>query len=269
VNVVFYGTRGSISAPREDTLKYGAHTPCVLVSEGGRSLILDAGFGIGYYSDNLANKMGEFHILISHFHWDHIQGLNYFGPIHHPKSTNHFYSPFPVEQLKEVMDIYFDGSYGPFDGWKQLNSKFEFHRLDGSVTINGFDLSFHPLNHTDPCFAYKISDGSKTIVYASDHEAIDNEVNHDFIEWAEGCDILIHDAMFHAREYLEHRAGWGHSTFDMACANGIRSGAPLLLLTHHEPLRTDRELDEICEDLRRKYKNLNVACAQQDIVYTV
>ncbi len=266
LEVIFYGTRGSISAPGEDILKYGAHTPCVVVRSGERSLVIDAGFGIGFYSDALENKMGEFHILISHFHWDHIQGLNYFGPVHHPKSVNHFYSPFKAEQLQEVMDIYFDGSYGPFNGWEALNSKFSFHRLTHDAVINGFTVSFKPLNHTDPCYAFRISDGTSSLVYASDHEAIDNATNRDFVAWAHGCDVLIHDAMFLDDEYRT-RAGWGHSTFDMACRNALQITAGKTILTHHEPLRTDSELDRIQNDLQSRYASLGLICAQQEVVY--
>lgn len=269
LEVIFYGTRGSISAPHKDILKYGAHTPCVQITSGEKTLILDAGFGIGFLSDNLKNKAGEFYILLSHFHWDHIQGLNYFGPIHHPKSTNHFYSPYSVQQMKDVMDIYFDGSYGPFDGWEDLNSEIKFHQLAKDVDINGFKISFKPLNHTDPCYAYKIFDGKKTVVYASDHEAIDNSVNKGFLEWAKGCDILIHDAMFTTEEYDPERKGWGHSTFDMACENAMKIGAKKLLLTHHEPVRADMELDIIELQLRSKYKTLDLACAKQELAYAI
>jgi ribonuclease BN (tRNA processing enzyme) len=268
LEVTFFGTRGSISAPSESILKYGSLTPCVVVGSGDSHIVIDAGFGIGFYSDHLTNKMGQFHILISHFHWDHIQGLNYFGPVHHPKSTNHFYSPFKTEKMKEVMDIYFDGSYGPFNGWEALNSKFEFHRLTKETSINNFTISFMPLNHTDPCYAYKISNGITTVVYASDHESIDNETNREFVDWAKGCDILIHDAMFLDSEYQE-RVGWGHSSFNMACENALRINPKQLLLTHHEPLRMDAELDQIESDLRKKYPALSLCCAQQEVVYNV
>ncbi len=266
LDVIFYGTRGSISATSDDTLKYGSHTTCVVINSGEKSLILDAGFGIGFYSDHLKNKMGDFHLLISHFHWDHIQGLNYFGPIHHPKSTNHFYTPKPNERLKEVLDIYFDGSYGPFNGWKELNSKLEFHKLEGDLLINGFQVSFRLLNHTDPCYAYKISNGDHTIVYATDHECVDNENNREFVKWAKGCDILIHDAMYTENEY-ESRTGWGHSTFAMACRNAVAIGAKKILLTHHEPLRTDKEIDLIEAGLEKEFPSLNLAFAQQEVVY--
>lgn len=267
LEVVFYGTRGSISAPHQDILRYGSLTSCVVVKNGDRSIVLDAGFGIGFYSDHLANKMGQFHVLISHFHWDHIQGLNYFGPVHHPKSTNNFYSPFKVEQLQEIMDIYFDGSYGPFNGWEALNSKFEFHRLTGDLEINGFKVSFKPLNHTDPCYAYKITDGNSSVVYASDHEAINNVVNREFIDWAKGCDILVHDAMFRNEEY-EHKIGWGHSTYDMACENARKMGTKKILLTHHEPLRSDDDLDRIEVELKTKYPDLDLSCAKQVVTYS-
>lgn len=267
IEVVFYGTRGSISAPHQDILKYGAHTPCVVIRSGERNLVIDAGFGIGFYSDNMANKMGEFHVLLSHFHWDHIQGLNYFGPIHHPKSINHFHSPFQTTQLQEVMDIYFDGTYGPFNGWEALNSKFEFHRIPKETTINGFQVSIQLLNHTDPCYAFKISDDETTVVYASDHEALDNTINRDFVNWAAGCDILIHDAMYLEEEYAT-RTGWGHSTFDMACRNARTISPRHVLLTHHEPLRSDVELDAIQDRLQREYPDLKPICAQQEVVYT-
>jgi phosphoribosyl 1,2-cyclic phosphodiesterase len=268
LELIFYGTRANISAPSSDILKYGAHTPCVLIRDGEQQIIISAGFGIGFLSDNLKKKTGAFHILLTHFHWDHIQGLNYFAPIHFPKNEVHFYSPFPVDRLKEIMDIYFDGSYGPFNGWEELNSTIHFHQLTQSPTpINEFNVSFLQVNHSDEAYAFKIQRGDSSIVYATDYEVIDNPQNIDFIEWAKGCGILIHDAMYTEEEY-EGKHGWGHSSFEMACDNGAKIKPDRLLIAYHEPLRTDQELDAIEYRLKKKFHPLTVDCARQEVIYT-
>ncbi len=267
VELIFYGTRANISAPGSDILKYGAHTPCMLIRDGDDQLIVSAGFGIGFLSDHLQKKTGAFHILLTHFHWDHIQGLNYFAPIHFPKNEVHFYSPFSADRLKEIMDIYFDGSYGPFNGWEELNSTISFHQLTHSPTpVNGFDVSFLPVRHADETCAFKFSRGGTEIVYATDYEADGNPDNDAFINWAKGCSILVHDAMYTEEEY-ENKKGWGHSTFEKACENAVGINPGRLILAYHEPLRTDQEMESIEYRLKKKFPSLTLDCARQEILY--
>lgn len=267
VEIIFLGTRGNISSPCREVLKYGAHTPSMIIKDDPNMIIIGAGFGIGYLSDHLQNKKGHFHILFTHFHWDNIQGLNYFAPIHVPGNTVHFYSPFPVEKMKEIMDIYFDGSYGPFNGWEALNSKIEFHYLrEQPLDINGFSVSFVPVNHSDLCYAYKLARNGYSVVYASDHEAVKNDRNDALITWARGCDVLIHDAMYTDEEY-HTRVGWGHSSYEMACENAMKIKPKKIILTCHETLRTDDELDRIQDVLNRKYPLLRVHLARQEVIY--
>lgn len=268
VELIFYGTRANISAPGSDILKYGAHTPSALIRDGEFQIILSAGFGIGFLSDHLKKKTGAFHILLNHFHWDHIQGLNYFAPIHYPNNQIHFYSPFPVQRLKEVMDIYFDGSYGPFNGWEELNSTIHFHQFsDNETPVNGFDVSWFEVMHSDTAYAYRIRRNGKTIVYAPDYEASEPSVNDRFIEWAAGCRILVHDAMYTESEYAEKK-GWGHSSYEMACRNAERIRSERLILAYHEPLRTDQELETIEYQLKKKFPNLTLECARQEVIYS-
>ncbi len=269
VELIFYGTRANISAPNSDILKYGAHTPCALVRDGEQQIILSAGFGIGFLSDHLKKKTGAFHILLNHFHWDHIQGLNYFAPIHYPNNEVHFYSPFPSERLKEIMDIYFDGSYGPFNGWEALNSRITFHHLpETPIMINGFEVSCLQVKHSDEAFAFKIRSNHTSIIYATDYEVCDSPENDQFIEWAKQCNILIHDAMYTAEEY-ELKRGWGHSSFESACENAQKIRPERLILAYHEPLRTDQELDSIEFRLKKKYHPMQVDFARQEIIYTL
>ena len=111
MEIIFWGTRGAISAPKADQLIFGTHTTCVEIKNGKDSLLFDAGFGIGRYSDSLSHKSGTYHIFFTHFHWDHVQGIGYFIPIFLSTTHLHFYSPWNSKRLKRQLNYYFDYCY--------------------------------------------------------------------------------------------------------------------------------------------------------------
>lgn len=268
MKIIFWGTRGQISAPKNNQIMFGTHTPCVEIKNGEDSLLFDAGFGIGRYSDSLSQKSGNYHLFFTHFHWDHVQGIGYFTPIFLPNTHLHIYSPWTVKKLKRQLNHYFDYSFGPFRSIDDHNLKSQryFHSLTQEpITVNGFKISHFLNNHEGNCYGYSISRNGKKIALITDHEAS----NHDsYKAWGTDYDVVIHDAQYTDQEYKNMR-GRGHSTFTHAIKNAQGMGAHKILLTHHDPLRTDDELLKIEASLREQSSSVDIIVAREQEVYTV
>jgi phosphoribosyl 1,2-cyclic phosphodiesterase len=266
MDIIFWGTRGSISAPRPDQLTFGAHTTCIEIRNNTDSLIFDAGFGIGRYSDSLKKKSGTYHLFFTHFHWDHVQGIGYFIPIFLPATHLHMYSPWPVDRLKRQLNYYFDYSFGPFESIDVLSSHIYYHSLDKPVFLNGFRVSHFPNIHEGNCYGYCIESQGKKIAILTDHEA-KREDSHTI--WGADYDVVIHDGQYSDEEYTHSSHGLGHSCFSQAANNSRKLGARKVLITHHDPLRTDSEFLAIEETLRRQHPDLDLRIAREQVVYPV
>lgn len=268
MNIIFWGTRGQISAPKSDQLLFGTHTTCIEIKNGEDFLLFDAGFGIGRYSDSLSIKSGNYHLFFTHFHWDHVQGIGYFIPIFLPKTHLHIYSPWTVEKLRGQLNQYFDYSFGPFDSINDPNVKSQrtFHSLTQRlIAVNGFEVAFFQNHHEGSCYGYSISRQGKKVAIMTDHEA----TNPDSYElWGRGYDVVIHDAQYTDQEYRGMH-GRGHSTFTQAVENARNMGAQKVILTHHEPVRTDTELLSIEAALRQQYPAIEIIIAREQTAYPV
>jgi phosphoribosyl 1,2-cyclic phosphodiesterase len=268
MKIIFWGTRGQISAPKSEQLIFGIHTTCIEIKNGQDSLLFDAGFGIGRYSDSLSQKTGNYHLFFTHFHWDHVQGVGYFIPIFLPNTHLHLYSPWTVGKLKRQLNNYFDYSFGPF--WSiddpNLKSNRYFHSLNQeAITVNGFEISHFLNKHEGNCYGYAIARHGKKIALMTDHEATQADSNE---IWGDDYDVVIHDAQYTAQEYRGMH-GLGHSTFTQAVENARSMGAQTIFLTHHEPLRTDAELLSMEALLRQQHPDLNIIIAREQTVYTI
>ena len=276
MTLLFYGTRGAIMAASRERLIYGGHTSCVTLSEGNDTLIIDAGFGIANLSAELGAKLPlakgghTFHILLTHFHWDHIQGLQYFSPIYFKGNRVNVYTPFPVEVVQDVMNLLLDGSYTPFDGLLSLPCEWRFHQLEGITRIGELSVAFHPTAHVGECYAYRVSGEAGRVSYVTDHDGAPSAVNESLIKWAQGSDILIHEATFTPGEY-QRNPDLGHSSFISALQNAQLVGAPLTLLTHNHALRSDSELSEHERYLEHLYntRERRIAFARETIPYRI
>ncbi len=276
MTVTFYGTRGGIMSVSRDRLIYGGHTTCLSIASQKELLIIDAGFGIANLGAKLMQEYDitkggySFHLLLTHFHWDHIQGLQYFTPIYFPNNHIYLHSPFPEKEVREVFDLLLDDSYSPFNGLNSLPCTWHLEQLKEETEIGIFTISHHPTVHLGESYAYRIKNGGKTLVFSGDHDAAESKRNDDFVNWATGCDLLIHEAMYTPAEY-QRSPGFGHSSFITAMANAKRINAPLTLLTHHEPLRSDSELGEHERYMERLYnkKDRRLAFAREDIEYQI
>ncbi len=272
LTVRHWGTRGSISTPGAARAEFGACTACVTVSSETGTLILDAGYGIANYGDRearlrpLATGQHSYHLFLTHFHWDHIQGLPFFPPTFFAGNDIHIWSPLPEDTVRAVLDHLFDGSYTPFDGLASLPCRLTIERLGDVGEAQGFTVRACPTAHAGPTFAYRVEAAGRVVVYAPDHDAARRRLNDRLLDFAQGADLLIHDATFTDAEYAAG-ADWGHSALSTALRNARLSGARATHFTHHLPLRSDAELTALEAAVRQQLPS--VRFAREYIDYTV
>lgn len=265
--VRFWGTRGSIPTPGPHTLRYGGNTTCVEVrTEAGELFILDMGSGareLGTHLMASSPLQQRGHILISHMHWDHIQGFPFFAPLYAPDGFWNIYAPRPPEG--SVGDAFATQMSPPFFPvtLDRLAASVEFHDLiEGEFRIGGATVSTRSLNHPGPTLAYRIEADGVALVYACDHEPYGMEVSTSWQDldardcahgdFLAGADLVIHDAQYNAGEFALKR-GWGHSIGEYVVELCRLGGVKHVVLTHHDPMRTDLIIDESLEQLRRTF----------------
>ncbi|GAB4113234.1 MAG: MBL fold metallo-hydrolase [Sandaracinaceae bacterium] len=254
LSVRFWGVRGSIASPGRDMLGVGGNTSCVEVRYGDDVLILDAGTGIRALGDQLLReRVGHVSVLLSHLHWDHIQGLPFFLPAWLPSSRLDVIgaasTSSPHIGLKESLSMQMQPPHFPVRlsdmgallGFRQIESGQE-------LTIGEVKVTARRLNHPGGVTGYRIEAGGRAIVYATDteHYACPDPY---LVKLAKDADLLVYDAMYTEAEYRGEigpsKVGWGHSTWEagVAVADAARVGQ--LVLFHHDPQRTDREVAAI------------------------
>lgn len=249
IHVDFWGVRGSVPSPGPATNRYGGNTSCVSITTDNKILILDAGTGIRNLGSAIIGQPElEIFVIVTHSHWDHIQGFPFFTPIYQPNRPVHM---FPTLHKKNVVLAslidQMDGAHFPITP-DQVPSNFNFvteNPLD-FLSSNGFHLELVPMNHPGKAFGYKIKIKDKIICYFTDNE-IDPpyEKSIELDELTKQCksaDILIHDAQYiEADMPLKH--GWGHSLISQVTKLGEAAEVKNLVYYHHDPERSDDDID--------------------------
>lgn len=246
MRLTFWGTRGSLASPGPDRVRYGGNTLCVEHHGPGGRLIIDAGTGLVPLGERLAaGGPAEHHLLLSHFHWDHVLGLPFFVPLFIPGSVVHMYGAEP-DRVEETVDRLFHASYSPIKGTENLLAELRYHSLHPDGTdVAGVTVRTSQVCHPAPTIAMRFDGGGRSWVYATDHEAgMDPVADQALVTLAGGADVLVHDTVFTAAEYPRFR-GWGHSSWPDAVALAARAGVRKLMLFHYNPDHDDDELDAL------------------------
>lgn len=271
MNLKFWGTRGSIPTFSDETQNVGGNTSCVTIVDQGTMIILDAGSGIKRLSDSEYIKdFKEFHILLTHMHFDHIQGLGFFGPFFNPEAKVNIYGPAAnSEELVKTLSKYLSPPLFPVR-IRDFKADVQFHALPKrSLKIDHLSISSAYVCHPGPTLGYRINNELSTITYIPDHEValgvksfpISTSWTSGF-DLAETSDILIHDAQYDDEQYKE-KVGWGHSTFAQAIRFGEMSKIKRLFLFHHDPIHSDQRLDELHHQHTQVSRPFSIALAKE------
>ncbi len=257
MNITLWGVRGSIPTTRPDTKEYGGNTSCVEVEADGTLLVLDAGSGIQSlnFSPHLENKRID--ILLTHLHIDHIQGLGFFNPLFNSSKEVHLWGPVSKTQsLRSRLGRYFSPPLFPVY-FRNLTCKLFFHEIENSsFAIGPFSIQSYYIIHPGPTVGYRIQHRRGVFTYIPDHEpGLGRNGLIDDFNWlsgsdlASGADLLLHDAQYTMEEY-KNRVGWGHSSMEDAIQFANLTGVKHLLLSHHDPMRTDAQLNDMITRLK-------------------
>jgi phosphoribosyl 1,2-cyclic phosphodiesterase len=262
VQVRFWGTRGSIAKAGPSTVRYGGNTSCVSVrTAGGTLLVLDGGTGLHELGQELVRGGGpvDGHLLIGHTHWDHIQGLPFFAPLFQPGNVWHVYGPRGLDtSIGHALAGQMQYTYFPVQ-LLDFDATITYHDLvEGRFEIDDVVVTTRYLHHPALTLGYRIEADGATVVYSSDHEpTLDAEPGPDAVEtlnreeaqhvaFLRDADLVIHDAQYLAEEY-PNKGGWGHSPMEYAVDVACAADARQLALYHHDPTRTDADVDVLVE----------------------
>ena len=266
-----WGVRGSIASPGAETAKYGGNTSCYEVrNDAGDLIILDAGTGIRKLGMELMKSLPmECSMLITHTHWDHIQGFPFFIPVFIPGNKISIYAPRQFEKsVESVMTSQMDYSVFPVRT-AELSADIDYHNIiEGPFEVPGFNVFAQFMCHPVTTAGYRVEADGKSLVYTGDHEKFfdqyhkgmaEEDIDPDqkaqiqqmvdmqnarVVEFCRGVDLLLIDCMYTNEEY-PMKIGWGHSTIEMNLELAAEAQVKKVVMTHHDPTRTDTQLDEI------------------------
>jgi phosphoribosyl 1,2-cyclic phosphodiesterase len=250
LNLEFWGVRGTCPVSGNDQNTYGGHTPCSSLETSDRNvLIVDAGTGIKKLGDKLQRERGgkpmSLHLLLTHFHLDHIMGLPFFMPLFSPEVTLFVYANCSPEETEENLSGLMAGRYFPVSLQETQSRKIFIQIREDGIEIGGSRITFSPLNHPQGSVAYKIHAGNEAVVFATDTEHPLQGVDEKLVDFASGTDILVYDAMFTPGEYESGRMGWGHSTWLEGIKLTKKAGVRKLYLSHFNPDHNDNQIDQM------------------------
>jgi phosphoribosyl 1,2-cyclic phosphodiesterase/CheY-like chemotaxis protein len=263
MRIRFWGTRGSIAKPGPATVRYGGNTSCVEVRAGAVApLVLDCGTGGHALGQALVrrNEAARGHLLISHTHWDHIQGVPFFAPLFLEGAEWDIYGPKGLSQgIRQVLAGQMEHTYFPVT-LESFAAHIRYHDLvEGAFTLDEVRVVTRYLNHPALTLAYRIEAGGAVLVYACDHEPHDAAAaggerplegpDRKHAEFLAGADLVVHDAQYTAREYPA-KVGWGHSSAEYVLRACAEAGVRRVVLTHYDPLRDDAGVDRQLQELR-------------------
>jgi len=285
MRIKFWGVRGSIPCPGQDTVRYGGNTACIELRfpDSGRVIIIDAGSGLRELGNfmmahNLPKGPIRTEIYLSHTHWDHIMGFPFFTPVFVPGTRLRVFGPVTYEEdsLDKIVGGQLTYRYFPVRQ-VELAAAITYHHLkEGRFDLgDGITLVTKYLNHPILCLGYRFewqgrvfctafdtepfqnlfctnpADPSYDAAMAAEGELVAREQNQAVEQFFANADLLVHDTQYTQAEYEAGKVGWGHSSLEYAAAAASRANVKAMALFHHDPMRTDAQLDALATTFAR------------------
>jgi phosphoribosyl 1,2-cyclic phosphodiesterase len=275
--LTFWGVRGSTPTVDPATGRFGGNTPCLdLIAPDGTQFILDCGTGLRMLGNRWTGedspRPDQSHIFVTHYHWDHIQGLPFFAPFWLEKNEFQFYSFrskfLGRDSLRQVFETQMALPYFPVD-FSAMSARRKFRELQGGETFHVGEnkITARWLNHPQGCLGFRVETSAGIVAYATDNEPGDPELDQSLRELAADADIFINDAQFTPAQLATNRKGWGHSSWKEGVRVAREVNAKTLVLFHHDPDSTDRVLDGILRQAREELDS--VFAASEGMVITL
>lgn len=266
----FWGVRGSTPTVERDAWRYGGNTSCLeLTVPGGGRFILDCGSGLRMLGKQLRTAVQgsldtprtsgmDAQVLVTHYHWDHIQGMPFFHPFFHPQNRFNFFSfrskQLGRDSLRQVLEAQLASPYFPVDVGK-MTAERHFHEISGgdSWEAKGARITAAWLNHPQGCLGYRLDTVAGSIVYATDNEPGVPEFDNNLLALAEGADALIYDSQYSPEQLATTRKGWGHSSWLEGVKIARQAKVKNLILFHHDPESSSRTVDGFLYAARQEF----------------
>jgi phosphoribosyl 1,2-cyclic phosphodiesterase len=249
-DVRFWGVRGTIACPSTSHIKYGGNTSCIEVMVGDRTIIFDAGTGIRNLGTELMKRdVREAHLLMSHTHWDHINGFPFFVPAYDPNRSLHIMAGHLANDnggIQDVLNAQMNSPMFPVPlETMQAKLRFEDFKAGEKFKLHS-DVSIKtaPLRHPNGATGYRIEHNGKSVCYITDTEHVPGEPDQKILELIEGSDLVIYDSTYTEEEFLT-KVGWGHSTWNEGLALCQAANVKKFAIFHHEPDHDDNFVDGI------------------------
>jgi phosphoribosyl 1,2-cyclic phosphodiesterase len=264
MQIKFWGVRGSTPTPQMDNMRYGGNTSCVELRVGESIFVLDCGTGFRNLGKQLSaefvDKPINAHIFLSHFHWDHIQGIPFFQPLYdRPENHFFFHSSSRSRSLQRAIEEQMTDPYFPVD-MSEMAAHRNFYDIDeDKIAFGDCTVQTRWLNHPQGCLGYRVETPEGVVVYATDNEPGDEQFDKNVRSLAEGADVLIYDAQYLPDEYASRKKGWGHSHWREGVNVAMQSGAKKLVLFHHDPDHSDECIDKVVDQAKSYYADVTAA----------
>ena len=250
----FWGVRGSIACPGEDTMRYGGNTPCIEVHCDSYNFIFDMGTGLKALGDHLpANGQLNYDIFLTHSHLDHVNGFPFFKPAYSPETRLKLWAGHLKAQgmtLEQIIRSLMDQPFFPITV-DLLAATLSFNDFTAGDTLHIRDditIRTAPLNHPGGGTGYRVEYGGRALCYVTDTEHVPGKPDKNILTLIDGADVLIYDSNFTDAEFVS-RTGWGHSTWQEGARLAEAAGVKTFVAFHHDPSHDDAAMDKIAQEL--------------------
>lgn len=271
LKVKFWGVRGSIACPSPNHIKYGGNTSCLEVTAGDRRLVFDAGTGIrGLGKTFLQEDISQIHLLLTHTHWDHINGFPFFVPAYDPRRSLHIMAGHlrGGEGIQNVLAAQMDNPMFPVP-LSAMQAKMRFEDFDAGMDFNIYDdvhIRTCSLNHPNGATGYRVEHAGHSICYITDTEHVPGKMDQNILGLIEDADLVIYDSTYTEEEFPS-KIGWGHSTWNEGVKLCREAGAKSMAIFHHDPEHDDDFMDQLGKDAHKEWDGTFVAKEGMELSY--